>query len=56
MISQGINKTQERIKKNFEDKDFLELINKGGIAMLYRIGGAAPWFSVNLCDCLLFWC
>ena len=33
MISKGINKTQERIKKNFEDKDFLELFNKVTIAM-----------------------
>ena len=47
MISQGINKTQERIKKNFEDKDFLELINKGGIAMLYRIGGQLLGFLLT---------
>jgi len=47
MISQGINKTQERIKKNFEDKDFLELFNKGGIAMLYRIGGQLLGFLLT---------
>ena len=47
MISQGINKTQERIKKNFEDKDFLELFNKGGVAMLYRIGGQLLGFLLT---------
>jgi O-antigen/teichoic acid export membrane protein len=47
MISQGINKTQERIKKTFEDKDFLELFNKGGIAMLYRIGGQLLGFLLT---------
>ena len=47
MISKGINKTQERIKKNFEDKDFLELFNKGGIAMLYRIGGQLLGFLLT---------
>ena len=47
MIPQGINKTQERIKKNFEDKDFLELFNKGGIAMLYRIGGQLLGFLLT---------
>ena len=47
MISRGINKTQERIKKNFEDKDFLELFNKGGIAMLYRIGGQLLGFLLT---------
>ena len=47
MISQGINKTHDRIKKNFEDKDFLELINKGGIAMLYRIGGQLLGFLLT---------
>ena len=47
MISQGINKTQDRIKKNFEDKDFLELFNKGGVAMLYRIGGQLLGFLLT---------
>ena len=47
MISKGINKTQERIKKNFEDKDFLELFNKGGVAMLYRIGGQLLGFLLT---------
>ncbi len=47
MISQGINKTHDRIKKNFEDKDFLELFNKGGVAMLYRIGGQLLGFLLT---------
>jgi O-antigen/teichoic acid export membrane protein len=47
MISRGINKTQDRIKKNFEDKDFLELFNKGGVAMLYRIGGQLLGFLLT---------
>ena len=47
MISKGINKTQERLKKNFEDKDFLELFNKGGVAMLYRIGGQLLGFLLT---------
>lgn len=47
MISQGINKTQDRIKKNFEDKDFLELFNKGGVAMLYRIVGQLLGFLLT---------
>ena len=47
MISKGINKTKERIKKNFEDKDFLELFSKGGIAMLYRIVGQLLGFLLT---------
>ena len=47
MISRGINKTQDRIKKNFEDKDFLELFKKGGVAMLYRIGGQLLGFLLT---------
>ena len=46
MIS-NFNKTQERIKKDFNDKDFLELFSKGGIALLYRIGGQVLGFLLT---------
>tara|TARA_B100000482_G_scaffold163758_1_gene127083 strand:- start:111 stop:1502 length:1392 start_codon:yes stop_codon:yes gene_type:complete len=47
MISQSINKAQDRIKKNFDDKDFLELFKKGGVAMLFRIGGQLLGFLLT---------
>ena len=47
MISESINKAQDRIKKNFDDKDFLELFKKGGVAMLFRIGGQLMGFLLT---------
>ena len=47
MISESINNTKERIKKNFDDKDFLELFKKGGVAMLFRIGGQLLGFLLT---------
>jgi len=47
MISESINKAQNRIKRNFDDKDFLELFSKGGIAMLFRIGGQLLGFLLT---------
>ena len=46
MIS-NFNKAQERIKKDFNDKDFFELFSKGGIALLYRIGGQVLGFLLT---------
>lgn len=47
MISESINNAQNRIKKNFDDKDFLELFQKGGVAMLFRIGGQILGFILT---------
>jgi len=47
MISKSINKAQDRIKRNFDDKDFLELFKKGGVAMLFRIGGQLLGFLLT---------
>ena len=47
MISNSINKAQDRIKRNFDDKDFLELFKKGGVAMLFRIGGQLMGFLLT---------
>jgi len=47
MISKSINKAQDRIKRNFDDKDFLELFKKGGVAMLFRIGGQILGFLLT---------
>ena len=47
MISESINKAQDRIKRNFDDKDFLELFKKGGVAMLFRIGGQLMGFLLT---------
>ena len=47
MISNRINKAQDRIKRNFDDKDFLELFKKGGVAMLFRIGGQLMGFLLT---------
>ena len=47
MISNSINKAQDRIKRNFDDKDFLELFKKGGVAMLFRIGGQIMGFLLT---------
>ena len=47
MISNSITKAQDRIKRNFDDKDFLELFKKGGVAMLFRIGGQLMGFLLT---------
>lgn len=47
MISKSINKAQDMIKRNFDDKDFLELFKKGGVAMLFRIGGQLLGFLLT---------
>ena len=47
MILKSINKAQDRIKRNFDDKDFLELFKKGGVAMLFRIGGQLLGFLLT---------
>ena len=52
---QSINKAQDRIKKNFDDKDFLELFKKGGIAMLFIIGGHTDGLFTNFCNCIFFY-
>ena len=54
MISKSINKAQDRIKRNFDDKDFLELFKKGGVAMLFRIGGQLLGFLLTFVIAFFF--
>ena len=47
MIDKSIQHINKRISKNFNDKDFLELFNKGGLAFLFRIGGQIMGFLLT---------
>ena len=47
MIDKGIQHINKSISKNFNDKDFLELFNKGGLAFLFRIGGQIMGFLLT---------
>ena len=47
MIDKSIQHINKSISKNFNDKDFLELFNKGGLALLFRIGGQIMGFSLT---------
>ena len=47
MIDKGIQHINKSISKNFNDKDFLELFNKGGLALLFRIGGQIMGFLLT---------
>ena len=47
MIDKSIKHINKSISKNFNDKDFLELFNKGGLAFLFRIGGQIMGFLLT---------
>jgi O-antigen/teichoic acid export membrane protein len=47
MIYKSIQHINKSISKNFNDKDFLELFNKGGLAFLFRIGGQIMGFLLT---------
>lgn len=47
MIDKSIQHINKSISKNFNDKDFLELFNKGGLAFLFRIGGQIMGFLLT---------
>ena len=47
MIDKRIQHINKSISKNFNDKDFLELFNKGGLALLFRIGGQIMGFLLT---------
>ena len=44
MIVRGFQYIYNKIVKNFDDKDFLELFSKGGLALLFRVGGQVLGF------------
>ena len=47
MIYKSIQHINKSISKNFNDKDFLELFNKGVLAFLFRIGGQIMGFLLT---------
>tara|TARA_B110000263_G_scaffold50136_1_gene41919 strand:- start:15545 stop:16939 length:1395 start_codon:yes stop_codon:yes gene_type:complete len=47
MIVRGFQYIYNRIVKNFDDKDFLELFSKGGLALLFRVGGQLLGFLLT---------
>jgi O-antigen/teichoic acid export membrane protein len=47
MIDKSIQHINKSISKNFNDKDFLELFNKGVLAFLFRIGGQIMGFLLT---------
>jgi len=47
MIDKSIQYIHKRVSKNFDDKDFLELFSKGGLALLFRIGGQVMGFLLT---------
>ena len=47
MIYKSIQHINKSISKHFNDKDFLELFNKGSLAFLFRIGGQIMGFLLT---------
>ena len=47
MIIRSFKYIYNRIIRNFDDKDFLELFSKGGLALLFRVGGQLLGFVLT---------
>ena len=47
MIIRSSKYIYNRIIRNFDDKDFLELFSKGGLALLFRVGGQLLGFLLT---------